>query len=279
MSKLIVLQKDVDAMDNKSKKKLILIIIIIVVAVLAAMGIRRLLFGFAVKNPTIYGYLSIGFVLFILVVVVMAKAAANKSDNIGSDGMSNEMRKYMILLGDKTPEDPGVYEARKCPNCGAPIDPLTPFYCKFCRTRFTDTSKKEKDHPISPEEYNPTRYYDENFTGYNIHSEKDQDPHSRNRGTGYGNGGFNNNSGYGNGGFNNNSGYGNSGYNNNSGYGNGGYNNNSGYGNGGFNNNSGYGNSGFSDSHGEGTGIGSRNMSGSGFLGGYSDGGDDGSFH
>lgn len=183
-------------MDSKSKKKLILVIVLIVGIVLAVMGIRRMLFGFAAQNPMIYGYLSLGFVLFILIVVALAKSAANRSDSIGSDGMNSEMRKYMILLGDKPSNDPDKYVAKKCPNCGAPIDPTRPNYCNFCRTKFIDTTKKENEHPIHHDDFNPTRYYDENFTGYSIRSGKEQRPDSVNH-----NGGYNN--GYNNTGYNN----------------------------------------------------------------------------
>lgn len=122
-------------------------------------------------NPLFYVFVLIG----ILVVVLVIKGIITKNSSIGSDtkdGMDSDFMKYMILMGDSQPQEPGKYEARKCPNCGAPIDPMSPFYCNFCRTKFSDTTRDDKHAPISPKEYNPTRYYDENFTGYSIRSGK-----------------------------------------------------------------------------------------------------------
>lgn len=178
-------------------------------------------------NPLFYVFVLIG----ILVVVLVIKGIITKNSSIGSDtkdGMDSDFMKYMILMGDSQPQEPGKYEARKCPNCGAPIDPMSPFYCNFCRTKFSDTTRDDKHAPISPKEYNPTRYYDENFTGYSIRS-----------GKGNGNNGGQNNNGY----NNNNSFSNNNGYNSNNGYGNNnGYNNNGSFGNyNGYNNDGSYG--------------------------------------
>ena len=57
-----------------------------------------------------------------------------------------------------------------CPNCGAPIIISDKAFCPYCRSNVVDkivyNNQDEKPKPISPENYNPKRYYDENVTGY-----------------------------------------------------------------------------------------------------------------
>lgn len=67
----------------------------------------------------------------------------------------------------------------KCPNCGASVMLSDKVVCPYCRTEISNRSvakymklgnviQKERI-VISPEDYNPRRYYDENLTGYSLH--------------------------------------------------------------------------------------------------------------
>ena len=58
-----------------------------------------------------------------------------------------------------------------CPNCGAPISISDKAFCPYCRSNVVNKTvynnqNDKKPKPISPENYNPKRYYDENVTGY-----------------------------------------------------------------------------------------------------------------
>ncbi len=198
---------------NSSNKKFIILIIVIVVIILVIFGVRALIFNVLLENPAAYSFVALFGIMAIVIVFSVIKAKNNDSlGNSGSmDDMDFEMKKYLILMGDDKPKDPSVYQARKCPNCGAPVDPMRPNYCSFCRTKFIDTTKDPRKTPVHPDDYNPTRYYDENFTGYSInHANDQQQPGNMNSGNnGYGqNNGYSQNNGYGqNNGFNN--GYGN----------------------------------------------------------------------
>ncbi len=61
-----------------------------------------------------------------------------------------------------------------CPNCGAPISISDKAFCPYCRSNVVNklvyNNQDEKPKPISPENYNPKRYYDENVTGYESRS-------------------------------------------------------------------------------------------------------------
>lgn len=56
----------------------------------------------------------------------------------------------------------------RCPNCGAPLTLSDKVTCPYCRSTFVNngTDLEDVNKPISPEEYNPRRYYEENTTGY-----------------------------------------------------------------------------------------------------------------
>ena len=70
----------------------------------------------------------------------------------------------------------------KCPNCGAPVKFSSKMICEYCHTEISRKSvaeqigTRDEHEPISPEEYNPTRYYDEHVTGYAMHDRNNEPP-------------------------------------------------------------------------------------------------------
>jgi DNA-directed RNA polymerase subunit RPC12/RpoP len=74
-----------------------------------------------------------------------------------------------------------------CPNCGAPISISDKAFCPYCRSNVVNkivynNQDDKKPKPISPENYNPKRYYDENVTGYEPRSMENSSGDDRNGG-------------------------------------------------------------------------------------------------
>lgn len=88
----------------------------------------------------------------------------------------------------------------KCPNCGAPVMLSDKVICPYCRSEITNRTvakhlnlKINNDKGrvvISPKDYNPNRYYDENLTGYGLHDLNNEETtvndHHRSFDSGYG---------------------------------------------------------------------------------------------
>lgn len=159
------------------------------------------------ENLTIYFYnpsrYLIIVILSIVVIVLVAWLRSRKNSSIGGPSSSQyDWTKYITTdkdnekdLQDKQIENMiMLYQAGqkaaeresriniKCPNCGAPVKFSSKMICEYCHTEIARKSVAEQigthnghEH-ISPEEYNPTRYYDENVTGYAQHDKKNIPP-------------------------------------------------------------------------------------------------------
>lgn len=109
-----------------------------------------------------------------------------------SDGLTeNEQLMVDVFAAQAKARRPDPVQI-KCPNCGAPVMLSDKVVCPYCRTEISNRTvakymklkinKGLERTIIAPEDYNPKRYYDDNYTGYGLHDLNNEAPAEYNAG-------------------------------------------------------------------------------------------------
>ncbi len=87
-------------------------------------------------------------------------------------GMTSEENAFIHSCQKRQEDSAARIISANCPNCGAPIKIGDQVECEYCHSQIMNLNNFSANgngrRTISPEEYNPIRYYEENDTGYHI---------------------------------------------------------------------------------------------------------------
>lgn len=169
------------------KLKKFLITAIFMVMVMPVFSLRAYAYTIQVNSTKIDTSVIIPVIIVIAVIIIAFKGKSGKTDNdnFGNNtngwftkthdykdeyGLNNEERQMLRLYEMETERKKPNPVSTHCPNCGAPVTIRDRAVCPYCQSDIINNSveyqESHKRKPIPPTEYNPTRYYDENLTGY-----------------------------------------------------------------------------------------------------------------